>query len=98
MRPLLLALLACFLTGCSASSFLQPGDQVVGELTSDGGASSPLKMYVTLNLFRDRKGSRAPVPFSLGMGVAWPEADCEFIDLSGAPLGDKRHVQFEDGC
>jgi len=96
MPRFLTGLTLALLAGCAAPSFLQPGDEVRGELTGEQAENGSL--FVSLTLDRLRAESRKPIPFGCAMGKAWPEGLVEFLDPAGNPLGDKRTIQFEDGC
>lgn len=98
MRPMFLVLMAGLVTGCGASPFFQTGDRVEGELTSDGGETGSLFVTLTLNRHRGELSPPVPVPFSLGMGKAWPTGTVEFLDVHGQILGESRTVNFEDAC
>jgi hypothetical protein len=96
MRRFLTCLAMLVLAGCGTAPFLQPGDEVRGELTGEQAENGSL--FVSLTLDRLRAESRKPIPFGCAMGKAWPEGRAEFLDPAGNPLGDKRTIQFEDGC
>ena len=86
--------------GCGSEPFLKAGDRVEAVLFSDSEISASESFFVSLNLFRHRGLSSRPelVPFSLGMGQAWPEGEVEFLDSAGTRVGESRHVTFDDGC
>jgi len=96
MRPFLTALALALLAGCGSSPFLQPGDEVRGALTGEHSENGSL--FLSLTLDRLRGDTLRPVPFGLAMGKAWPEGRAEFLDTAGKPMGDRRSIQFEDGC
>lgn len=98
MRRFFLVLVAGLAAGCGAAPFFQPGDRVEGEMTSDGGETGSLFVTLTLSRHRGELSPPVPVPFSLGMGKAWPTAEVEFLDGEGKGLGETRTIQFEDAC